>query len=509
MRFEFATAVVHVLGYAASGSLIALAACSEIAGIDAIPCTPGCKDETTRILCDAAGKARTEACPTSKEACAAPACEAGVCTFKPAVGAPCGETGAAQCNEGFACLGTDFALSALYRHTCLRADDGKVWCWGDNTYHQLGDGTDKPGLHPVLVSGLPGPATHVLTGYGHTCAVLAKGEAYCWGNNRHGQCGVSPSVAISAPVRVPAPGIQFILVQPGDEHTCALTLEKTIYCWGNTEHGQCGSDPELTGLSIVGPTKVPDLDNVNAFVLVKNHTCAARSEEPTMMCWGSNSNVQLPERSYVNGKLGPAAGDLPYSASPKPVDVGSAVFYVGMGAEATYALTRSGLLYAWGENDRLQLGIESREKIVRTPTSVKIETSTGLVPLARAFIALRSTGSDHCVGVEDRTDFDTSYLCWGTDDWGELGVGTEEAARATHPYPVPVRAVPSTATNLMRGEDHACASVLVGGRPEIRCYGRAGMLGDGSPRAENDDAPSRWQARPVVWEPDNFGSALE
>ena len=193
-----------------------------------MPCEPGCKDETTRIVCDAAGEARTEACPPSKEECAAPACEAGVCTFKPAVGAPCGETGTAQCNEGFACMGGSRYMSAVFRHTCLAADDGKVWCWGDNTYRQLGDGTDRPGLHPVLVRGLPGPATRAHAGYGHTCAVLRSGEAYCWGNNQHGQCGVPPSEPdISAPVLVPVPGVQFTAVVPADAHTCGLTQDKT------------------------------------------------------------------------------------------------------------------------------------------------------------------------------------------------------------------------------------------------------------------------------------------
>src|SRR5688500_1900986 len=90
----------HILG-----SLLPLANCSEIAGIEAIPCAPACKDEGTRIFCDANGKPSTETCPQSKEECASPACEAGACTFKPAVGVPCGETRAAQCNDGFACLG--------------------------------------------------------------------------------------------------------------------------------------------------------------------------------------------------------------------------------------------------------------------------------------------------------------------------------------------------------------------------------------------------------------------
>ena len=398
-------------------------------------------------------------------------------------------------------------MSAIYRHTCLTAEDGKVWCWGDNTYGQLGDGTDSPGLQPVLVRGLPGPAKETHAGYGHTCAVLRSGDVYCWGNNQDGQCGVPPSEPIiSKPVRVPA-GVHFIAAVPGEGHTCGLTSDKLLYCWGNTELGQCGTHPDLTGLPTVGPTRVPGIDNVTSFALVKNHTCAVRSSE--VLCWGSNSRVQPPDAPYVNGKLGPAAGDLEYSADPKPVAIGSPVLHVAMGAEATYALTQGGPIYAWGENDRLQLGIEEQEPIVRTPTPVKIETAAGLVPLAPVSVAFRTAGSDHCVGMANRTDFDAPYLCWGTDEWGELGAGTLEGARTTHRYPIAVRALPSTAFLAARGEDHACGAVVHAGRTEIRCYGRPGALGNGAAPAEDGDPPSQWEAAPVVWDPTNFASALE
>jgi hypothetical protein len=179
-----------------------------------------------------------------------------------------------------------------------------------------------------------------------------------------------------------------------------------------------------------------------------------------------------------------------------------------MGAEATYAATQGGLIYAWGENDRFQLGIESEEKIVWTPTPVKIETGAGLVPLAPVTVTLRTAGSDHCAGMANRTDFDAPYLCWGTDEWGELGAGTLEAARTTHRYPVPVRALPSASRWLVRGEDHACGEVEAADRTEIRCYGRPGALGNGTGPVPDTALPSQWEATPVVWKPENFAPAL-
>src|SRR4051794_17773186 len=106
-------------------------ACGPLAGVAEKPCRPGCVDGATRLVCDD-GLPRAEACPTSDEPCAAALCEAGTCTFRPRVGEPCGPKGLARCNEGYACLGPDVKLTALKRHTCALADDGKIWCWGDN-----------------------------------------------------------------------------------------------------------------------------------------------------------------------------------------------------------------------------------------------------------------------------------------------------------------------------------------------------------------------------------------
>jgi hypothetical protein len=496
------------------GSALWLLGCTQIAGIESIRCEPACKDETTRIFCDTDGKARPEACPPSTEECAAPACEAGACTFKPAVGAPCGEGG--RCNEGFACLGLFIFPDSVYRHTCLVAADGKIWCWGDNEYGQLGDGTTEPGLHPVLVRGLPGPADRVHVGYGHTCATLrTTRDVHCWGNNQDGQCGSPPSEPISEPVLVDVPGVRFIDAVPGNRHTCAVSTDNTVYCWGNTEYGQCGSDPALTGSSTVGPTKL-DITRVGQLNLVKDHTCVVRSaditrsDDPSLVCWGSNSHVQPPEDPYVNGKLGPKAGDRPYSAAPLPVDLGLPAFTVGMGPEATYAGARdrntSAGFYAWGENDQLELGIGSLEKIVRTPTAVLDQA--GLAPLAGVGGALRSGGPDQCVRMADRLDFGAGYVCWGTDDWGELGAGTQEGARTTHPFPIPMEALPPTAGHFVRGEDHTCAAVFIAGSTEVWCFGRPGVLGNGTSRAADGDSPNYWKGASVVWDPANFAAAL-
>jgi hypothetical protein len=181
----------------------------------------------------------------------------------------------------------------------------------------------------------------------------------------------------------------------------------------------------------------------------------------------------------------------------------------GTGAEASYALAADGLYYAWGENDQLQLGTASRASVVQEPAPVMIEIAGALAPLTGVAGPIRSGGTDHCIGVLERLDFGASHVCWGTNDWGEVGAGDVDGARTSHQYPVPMLALPATARELVRGEDHGCGAVSVNGRTEIWCYGRPGVLGNGAPRAEDGEPPGDWLGAPVVWDPANFASALE
>jgi alpha-tubulin suppressor-like RCC1 family protein len=84
-------------------------------------------------------------------------------------------------------------------HTCasLIDDDRTVNCWGQNAEGELGDGTTQGGSTPVTVKkeNATGPltdltgVTSVAAGFEHTCALLANKSIWCWGNNTAGQLG--------------------------------------------------------------------------------------------------------------------------------------------------------------------------------------------------------------------------------------------------------------------------------------------------------------------------------
>ena len=83
---------------------------------------------------------------------------------------------------------------------CASSVTGDVHCAGYNASGQAGDGTKDFALNAVKVVGLPGPAADVKTTPDASCALLTSGKVYCWGANSYGQLG---NGAMKVPSLVP------------------------------------------------------------------------------------------------------------------------------------------------------------------------------------------------------------------------------------------------------------------------------------------------------------------
>jgi hypothetical protein len=93
------------------------------------------------------------------------------------------------------------ALALGSYHRCVLAGAGNAQCWGGNSSGQLGDGTDVNRASPVGVVGLPAPARAVVAGWSHSCALTQDGEVWCWGGNGNGQLGDGTTSNRLAPVQ--------------------------------------------------------------------------------------------------------------------------------------------------------------------------------------------------------------------------------------------------------------------------------------------------------------------
>jgi alpha-tubulin suppressor-like RCC1 family protein len=161
--------------------------------------------------------------------------------------------------------------------TCALLPAGGVKCWGWNVAGQLGDGTTASRPHAVAVVDENGaPLTgvkHIYSERGnHACALMNDGSLKCWGDNTHGQLGVGTiggyeahavtaninadivAVAAGGGGRDPLAGAQPDQYQ-GD-HTCVVTADGKVWCWGSNTHGQLGDG---TTTDRADPVKVEGL----------------------------------------------------------------------------------------------------------------------------------------------------------------------------------------------------------------------------------------------------------
>jgi alpha-tubulin suppressor-like RCC1 family protein len=175
-------------------------------------------------------------------------------------------------------------------HACAVTAERGVKCWGLNAHGQIGDGTTSDRPVATWVSGLRGAAANLTTGYGHACAILTGGSVRCWGWNNHGQLGDGTTTDRLTPVGVSGLTYGVIDLAAAYSHTCALTREGTLKCWGGNGSGQLGDG---TTTDRTTPVVVSGLSaGAGAPAADGAHTCVVVATG-AVKCWGSNGNLQL------------------------------------------------------------------------------------------------------------------------------------------------------------------------------------------------------------------------
>lgn len=77
--------------------------------------------------------------------------------------------------------------------TCAVLDDGAVYCWGENDRGESGHAVLGDVYVPVRVGGLDKAVAVAAGRAAVTCALTAEAKTYCWGDNSFGQLGTPPA----------------------------------------------------------------------------------------------------------------------------------------------------------------------------------------------------------------------------------------------------------------------------------------------------------------------------
>lgn len=351
-------------------------------------------------------------------------------------------------------------------HTCARLTTGKVECWGDNQYGELGNGTRTNSDRPVTVTGLSG-VTAVATGSAYTCARLNTGTVKCWGDSQFGQLGdgtttgpqecvfgVDTQVACSTvPVAVTRlSGVTAIAA--GGDHTCARLSTGTVECWGENQSGQLGNGSS-TDSDV--PVAVTGLHGVTAITAGRADSCA-RLIIGTAKCWGENFSGELGNGTTTGPQLC-STHSVPCSTVPVTVPGLGGVASMANGGYHTCARLNTGTVKCWGDNQIGQLGNGTKTS---SDVPVVVTDLTGVTAI--------TAGVWHSCALLSSATVD----CWGQNYYGQLG------GSLAYYSLVPVVVTGLTgATAITAGAGHTCALLSTG---KIECWGdnSSGQLGNGS-----------------------------
>lgn len=182
------------------------------------------------------------------------------------------------------------SISAGIRsHTCGITVSDEAHCWGgSNNVGELGNG--DPGQHAQLTVPVSGGLrfASISAGSDHTCGVSTEGRAYCWGWNIWGALGIGSTDTLAHAVPEPVAGnLKFVDLSVGVTHTCGVTENGAVYCWGAGQLGNGKGEDRKTV-----PTLVQTSLTFASVASGWGYTCALTTDGSTY-CWGLGSSVPL------------------------------------------------------------------------------------------------------------------------------------------------------------------------------------------------------------------------
>jgi alpha-tubulin suppressor-like RCC1 family protein len=293
-------------------------------------------------------------------------------------------------------------------HSLARRADGTVSAWGWDGQGQIGNGQPLANQHtPITVPGLTNVAS-VAAGCGHSLARRTDGTVRAWGLNTSGQLG-DGTTASYQPAPVAVSGLTTVAaLAAGCDHSLAVRSNGTVQSWGADLFGQLGDDSAL--VSRRTPVVVAGLSGVIAVAAGDGFSLALRADG-SVRSWGSNDRGEL--------------GNGGTADQPTPVLVTglAGVVAIAAGDMHAIALRADGTVMTWGDNGAGELGLGTRD-LNRHAVPAQVPGLTGVVAIAagqRHSLALRADGT---------------VWTWGTNHYGELGLGTHDSY--AHPVPTQV-----------------------------------------------------------------------
>ena len=340
------------------------------------------------------------------------------------------------------------AISAGAYFSCGIDTSSRLWCWGANGQHQLGNGLTDHLFSPSRV-GSDSDWLVLESGSTHSCAIKTDNTLWCWGGNLFGQTGrgdfgAANLVPIPAQVGVDEDWRQLSL---GGYISCAIKLDGSLWCWGE-------SLASADDIALSAPERVNDDIDWRSIDVGTYHACAIKVDG-SLWCWGKNLDGQI--------GIGFSTVDA-YVPAPRRVGTDFDWLSVKAGGWHTCAIKTDNSLWCWGYNEYGQLG-DSTQFYRDTPFQIGARTD---------WVDLTLNGYHTCASNKAG-----DVYCWGSNGYGELGGGEEPRLGTQNSYVPILTDNNNNWLEVAAGYGHMCASKTDN---SVYCWGvnNAGQLGNQS-----------------------------
>lgn len=317
-------------------------------------------------------------------------------------------------------------------YSAILTSHHRVLTWGSNWYGQLGDGTTTSRNYTVDIT--PNFDLHdseyitdIVLGCDYAAAITSEARIFMWGRNTHGQLGIGSKEQENLPVSIMdglqlSPGELIEQVSLGYNHSVAVTNQNRLFMWGDNTYGQLGNNTyvsELYPLDISSYISLNSGESIAKVSLGSIHSILL-TDAGRVFIWGNNGGGQLGNGSYLS--------------EPVPIEVtehfnlaiGEIMIDIETGEDHLGALTNFGRVFEWGilwEDDYYIDDLFAYNTPFDLTSQFVLENDDQIISIS--FGGLHASA----VSLEGRV------FVWGSNDSGELGIGTYEA----HATPVEIR----------------------------------------------------------------------
>jgi len=261
-----------------------------------------------------------------------------------------------------------------------------------------------------------------------------------------------------------------LMINAGSVYSMALQNDGTVWSWGeaSSPFGGLGRDLGASASDPVpAPISIPTATTIKLIATGENHTVVVDAEN-NLYAWGDNYFRQLGAASLISQE-----SFTPVLVSMPSLSAGVSVIAVSSSKKHSLALTSDGSVYAWGDNNVGELGLDTIGSS-HAPALVTNLSGTTIVAIAAGTGPTSASSIDSC-DFSLALDSTGKVWAWGCNESGQ--VANPEDTNY-HMAPAPLAGLPSVKA-IAAGYGFG-AAVATNGDVWTWGYGIDGNLGDGT-----------------------------